>query len=354
MAGGAGERFWPASRRHHPKPLLQVVGGRSLLAAAVHRAKRFARDRVWLVCGHEHARAMRTASGLPANRVLVEPRRRNTAMAVAWAAERIARDDPDAVMAVLSADHHIPDVAAFARDIRRAARAAAAADVLVTFGVRPTRPETGYGYIRLGRAAGADFPGLRRVRRFVEKPSAATARRYLASADYRWNAGIFVWKARTLLDEIAVCAPDLHRALAPLRQSDRRRAQIEQTYSRAPSLPIDVAVMERSKRVWSLPVDFAWSDVGTWQSLAQELGVGTPASARGKRSLSRVIAGDVLERESDGNLVWGGDRVVALVGVTDLVVIDTGDVILVSKLDRSAEVRDLVASLRRAGRTELT
>jgi mannose-1-phosphate guanylyltransferase/mannose-6-phosphate isomerase len=358
LAGGAGERFWPASRRRHPKPLLEVVGGQSLLAATVQRARRFARDRVWLVCGNEHARAMRTASGLPAGRVLVEPQRRNTAMAVAWAAQRIVSEDPDAVMAVLSADHYIPDVAAFASDIRLSARAAAAADVLVTFGVKPTRPETGYGYIHLGKSASRAYPGLRSVRRFVEKPDAATARRYLRSRDYRWNAGIFVWKARTILDEIAVCAPELDRALAPLRRSSRRRAQVEQCYSRAPSLPIDVAVMERSKRVWSRPVDFAWSDVGTWQSLAEELGVGERVSPRRGRQRdhgrTRVIAGEVLQHASDRNLVWARDRLVALVGVEDLAVIDTGDALLVAKLDRSSEVRELVATLKREGRTELT
>ena len=355
LAGGAGERFWPASRRHYPKPLLDVVGGRSLLDATLQRANRFARDRVWLVCGREHARAMRTASGLPAARVLVEPRRRNTGMAVAWAAHRIIREDPDAVMAVLSADHHIPDVRAFAADIRRSARAAAGADVLVTFGVKPTRPETGYGYLHLGKPAGSAYPRLRRVRRFVEKPDAATARRYVRSRDYRWNAGIFVFKASTVLDEIAVCAPELDRALAPLRRSARRRAQIEQSYSSAPSLPIDIAVMERSERVWSLPVEFAWSDVGTWQSLAEELGVGRPTSRRVKASASnRVIAGDLLQEGSDRNLVWGRDRLIALVGVEDLAVIDTGDVILVAKLDRSSNVRKLVARLNRQGRTDLT
>jgi len=358
LAGGAGERFWPASRLHYPKPLLEVVGGQSLLDATLQRARRFARDRIWLVCGREHARAMRAASGLPASRVLVEPRRRNTAMAVAWAAQRIANEDPDAVMAVLSADHHIADVGAFARDIRRSARAAAAADVLVAFGVRPTRPETGYGYIHLGETVGSEFPGLRRVRRFVEKPSAVAARRYVRSPEYRWNAGIFVWKARTILDEIEVCCPELHRAVEPLRRSAKRRAQVEDSYSRAPSLPIDVAVMERSKRVWSLPVDFSWSDVGTWQSLAAELGVGTPSPRRGRRreseGSSRVISGDVLQSGSHRNLVWGSERLVALVGVEDLAVIDTGDVILVAKLDRSADVRKLVAKLRSQGRRELT
>ena len=155
LAGGAGERFWPASRAARPKPFLRVVGGRTLLDATLDRARRVAgKQAVWIVCGGEHAGPIRKASGLPPRRVLVEPRRRNTAMAVGLAATRIAALDPDAVLAVLPADHHIPASRAFAADIRRAARAARAARVLVTLGVRPTRPDTGYGYIQVGAPVG--------------------------------------------------------------------------------------------------------------------------------------------------------------------------------------------------------
>lgn len=358
LAGGAGERFWPASRRHFPKPLLEVAGGKSLLDATVARAHRFAGpDRVWLVCGSEHASAMRRASGLPASRVLVEPRRRNTAMAVAWAAVRLAAEDPEAVMAVLPADHHIPDAAAFARDIRAAARAARDGSSLVTFGVKPTRPEVGYGYIRLGKRVGAGHARLREVQRFVEKPDLATARRYLRHGGYRWNAGVFVWSAATLLEEVAACAPDVYRALEPLRgrPRGRNREAVEKAYRKAPSLPIDIAVMERSQRVWCLPVDFAWSDVGTWASLAEDLGVGEPVG-RGQHAArsNRVIAGDVLSEDSEANLIWGGDRLVALLGVEGLAIVDSDDVLLITRLDRSADVRRFVALLKKRGRSGLT
>ena len=171
LAGGAGERFWPASRCHHPKPFLEVVGGRSLLEATLDRARQVAADDcVWIICGDEHADAMVSESGLPAGRILVEPQRRNTAMAVAWGALHIAAEDPEAILCVLPADHHIPDGAAFADALRRAARAAAEAEVLVTLGVRPSRPDTGYGYIRVGEAAGGDFEGLHAVASFVAWP----------------------------------------------------------------------------------------------------------------------------------------------------------------------------------------
>jgi mannose-1-phosphate guanylyltransferase/mannose-6-phosphate isomerase len=354
LAGGAGERFWPASRSDKPKQFLRVVGSQTLFEAALTRARRFARkDRIWVVCGAEHVRAVRKESGLPASRVLVEPRRRNTAMAAAWASHRVMRADPDAVMAVLAADHHVPDVATFAKDIRLSARAAAEAGALVTLGVAPTRPETGYGYIQAG-ARTKGFDRLCRVKRFVEKPDLATARRYLKRGDYRWNAGIFVWHAATFLEEIERHAPDLHRALAPFRKKGgHTRKAVESAFRRAPSLPVDVAVMERSDRVWTLPVDFHWSDVGTWASLAEELGVGTK---RGKAATSRVLPkeGRALLQDSDNNLVWAGERLVALLGVEDLVVVDTEDVIFVTKLDGQSDVRRLVAKLRDAGRRDLT
>ncbi len=358
MAGGAGERFWPASRAARPKPFLEVVGGRSLLDATLERARRFAgEDNVWIVCGHEHAATMRRESGLPASRVLVEPRRRNTAMAVAWGSLRIRAEDPDAVVAVLSADHHVPDARAFATAIRKSARAAHEAGVLVTLGVIPTRPDTGYGYIQEGDDVGPPHAGLKRVRRFVEKPDAARARRYLADGRYRWNAGVFVWSASTLLEEIESCAPDLHAALAPLRArpKGRNREAVVRAYEAAPSVPVDVAVMEQSRRVWTLPVEFAWTDVGTWASLAQELGVGQRVS-RGdaERQGNRVIAGDVLTEDAQDNLIWGGRRLVCLLGVEDLAVIDTDDVILVTKLDRSPDVRKIVNRVKRDGRTGLT
>jgi mannose-1-phosphate guanylyltransferase len=349
LAGGAGERFWPASRRRRPKPLLEVVAGRSLLAATVARGRRFAgRDRVWIVCGREHAAEMRAAAGLAQRRMLVEPLRRNTAAAIAWAAQRIAAEDPEAVMAVLPADHHIPDAGAFAKAIRRAARAAAATGCLVTLGVEPSRPDTGYGYIEVGRPLGRGAAGLYGVRRFVEKPDAAAARRFLRRGGFLWNAGVFVWTARAILAEIEACAPGLHRAFAPLRRARGRTgaAKLSLAYRRAPSLSIDVAVMERSRRVATLPVRFRWSDVGTWASLAQELGVGA--------GRSRVIAGDLAFDEPGGNLVWGRERPIALVGVSGLAVIDTADALLVARLDRSPDVRRVVAALKAEGRADVT
>jgi len=356
LAGGAGERFWPKSRSHYPKPLLRVVGGETLLGATIDRAKHYADD-VWLVCGVDHAGVMRKAAGLKPSRTLVEPARCNTAMAVGLAALRILREDPDGVMTVLPADHHIPDVRAFGAAIRKAARAAHREGVLLTLGIRPTRADTGYGYIRSGAAAGKGYPGLYKVRRFVEKPDAKRAERYLKDGGYLWNAGIFVWRADAIWREIEACAPEVAAALAPMERWARAKPRsprgnagaltsaIRRSYRGAPSQPIDTAVLERSRQVWCLPVGFRWSDVGTWESLAQELGVSP--------NVTRVIAGEVITHDATGNLVWGGKRPVVLLGVSDLAIIDSDDALLVTRLDKSPEVKAAVSSLRKRGRRDL-
>jgi mannose-1-phosphate guanylyltransferase len=349
LAGGAGERFWPASRAAVPKPFLRVLGNRTLLDATAARAQRVAtRARVWVVCGEEHERAIRRATRLPRERVLVEPERRNTAAAVAFAALRIAARDPDAVMLVLPADHYIPDVRAFAEAARTAADAAHAARVLVTIGVTPTRPETGYGYIQRGAEVGPAHPGLYRVKRFVEKPDSVRAQRYLRRGGFFWNAGIFVWSAREILAEIARYMPELDAAFAPLRGArGPSRAAVRRAYRSAPSAPIDTGVMERSRRVWTLPATWHWSDVGTWESLANELGV-----APGQ---SRRVAGELAFDDRGGNLVWGQPgRPVALLGIEGVAVVDTGDALLVARLDRSNEVRAVVNALKAQRRSDVT
>ncbi len=350
LAGGAGERFWPASRASRPKPLLRLTGGRTLLAATVERARRVAgRGRVWLVCGPEHAAPMRRAAGLPAQRVLVEPSRRNTALAVALAAQRVAAADPDAVLAVLPADHAVADVRAFGAALRRAA-GAAAGGALVTLGVRPTRADPGYGYIRIGAAVGPPHAGLHRVVRFVEKPSAGRARRYLESGAYLWNAGIFVWSVRAILEEIDAHAPELRAAMKILAKAPgggrSRGSTLARAYRAAGSISIDHAVLERSRRVWCLPVSFPWSDVGTWASLAERLGV--------NRSRSAVVEGEAVLCDAPGNLVWGRrGRPIALLGVRGLAVVDAGDALLVAALDRSGDVRRVVSELRGRGHDDL-
>jgi len=257
---------------------------------------------------------------------------------------------PDAVMVVLPADHRVPRASAFTRAVRAAVRAAAREPVLVTLGVRPTRPETGYGYICLGAPVGSAHAGLHRVERFVEKPERSRAEEFV-SAGHLWNSGIFVWGARTLLTELGQHAPEIARALGPVAALGARAsakataAAISAAYRRVPTTPIDTAVLERSARVWCLPVDFRWSDVGTWASLAQEIGVSAGDSS--------VISGTAWAYDAPGNLIAARDRPIVLLGVRGLAVIDAGDVLLVANLERSGEVRGVVANLRKRGRRNL-
>lgn len=346
LAGGAGLRFWPLSREARPKPLLKLLGERSLLEAALERARAVADEGcVWLVCGRRHARAMKHASALPARRVLVEPCMRNTAPAIALAAQRIAREDPEALMAVLPADHRIEGEAAFRRVLRRAAKKACEG-ALVVFGVTPTRPETGYGYIRPGREL-PGTPGVYEVARFIEKPDAARARRYLAKGGFLWNSGIFAWRAGVVLEEIARHAPRIHRALAPLAGLSARAlsARLGDAYRRLPTCSIDSAVLEKSNRLCCLPADFRWSDIGNWRALAQATGVNAQQS--------RVLAGEAQFLKAPGNLVMAGSRPLFLLGVSNLVVVDAEDALLVAELGQDDALKELARRLARSGRDEL-
>ncbi len=270
-------------------------------------------------------------------------------MAVGYAAARIAAEDPAAVLAVLPADHCVSNARAFAAAIRKAAKAAAQAQVLVTLGVKPTRAETGYGYIQIGSALGRKHSGLHVVKRFVEKPSLPRAKRFLKQGGFLWNSGVFVWSAATILREIEACSPSLARALAPIRKMPRSGARakdaVSKAYRNAPSIPIDIAVLEKSRCVWTLPVDFSWSDVGTWAALAAELGVDTHANC--------TLGGEVEFYDAYGNLVWGEKRLVVLLGARGLAVIDTGDALLVADLARSPEIKKIVEKFSAQKREDL-
>jgi len=351
LAGGAGTRFWPLSREAYPKPLLQVGGDSTLLEETLDRAWRYA-DEAWLVCGDDHAKPMTQAAkaaGMSASRVLVEPARRNTAAAIAFAAHRIAQEDPEAVMTILSADHRIPDARAFAAAMRRAAKAASKEDVIVTLGIEPRRPDPTLGYIRIGAEVGSPHRGVHKVSSFVEKPDLKRAKQFISKGGYLWNAGIFICKARVFLEELEANAPEIAAPLADLGKASLRgkagKAAVHRAYRKAPSEAVDKAIMERSRRVWCLPVKFRWSDVGTWKSLAEELGV--------DRTVTKVIDGEALLCDSEGNLVRGQGRPVVLLGVSGLAVIDSGDALLIADLDRSGDVGKIPALLRKAGRRDL-
>jgi mannose-1-phosphate guanylyltransferase len=338
MAGGIGARFWPASRERLPKQFLAITGDRTMLEQTLDRAETFAGPgRISVVVGRVHADLTeQILTGKPVD-ILIEPRGRNTAPCIGLAAlhaKRMAEDEP---IIVLPADHFIADVEGFTRTIRDAAEIARDG-AIVTLGVTPDRPETGYGYIHTGARGGesTEHPYFR-VRRFVEKPDYQTALGYLASGDYLWNSGIFIFTARTILQEIESCMPALHEGLMEIDRaigSPDYNATVERVYDRIQSISIDYGVMEKtSKPIYVLKADFGWSDVGSWQAL-YEL---RRAEYDERDNLS---LGDSMIIDAERNMVFSTTgRKVALLGVEDLVVVDTPDAVMVARLDRSQDVK---------------
>jgi mannose-1-phosphate guanylyltransferase/mannose-6-phosphate isomerase len=342
MAGGSGTRFWPRSRVRAPKQLLPIVGGRSLLCETLARiSPPVPRANVLVVTGRLQARRLRAqVPGVPASAVLVEPEARNTAPAIALAALHLVRRVPDAVMAVLPADHAVGDVRAFRADLRLAFDLAADTGGLVTFGVKPTHPETGYGYIRPGEALAGTRGRVARVAAFIEKPARERAEALLAEGGVLWNAGIFVWRAADVLDELRAHLPALVRLLeGAVRRGTR--AALRAAYQRLPAISIDTGVLERSQRVLVVEASFPWSDVGSWAAVE-------PFWKAGENGANSV-RGRALPVDSHGCVVDSPERLVALLGVDDLEVVDTPDAVLVCRKDRAQDVRLVVDALRRRG-----
>jgi mannose-1-phosphate guanylyltransferase len=332
LAGGSGERFWPVSRDDRPKPFLDFFGSTSLLRATFLRMRPLIPpQRIWVVTSDRLVRRVRQElPEIPSRNVLGEPRGRNTAPAIALAAARIVRDDPEAVLLVLPADAWVPRPAPFRRAARSVLGLAEREDRLYLVGVTPTRAETGYGYIEPG--ARLDRGPARAVRRFVEKPSPARARRFLQSGRYLWNAGIFAWPARVFQEEVERYMPALHAAVRPLDRGAWTKSRLETVYAKAPGISVDVGILERSRRVAVVRGEFAWDDLGTWAAVA--------------RLDAGFQKGRVLTWDSPGTIVWAEDGPVAVIGVPGVVVVRTREGTLIASLDRAQDVRRVPAALR--------
>jgi len=346
LAGGSGTRFWPLSRKSRPKQLLALEADRSLLQTTVDRlAPLVEPPAVWVCTTRMLAEAVREQlPEVPPEQILVEPEGRNTAPAIGWSLRSMPEEVRRGGVAVLPADHRFADAAAFRATLSRAAEAVRSHDLVMTLGVTPHRPETGYGYLELGSVGEettAKPGGLRAVRRFVEKPDAATAERYMRDGNHLWNAGIFVFRGTALLRHLARFEPEIAQGLEAIAAAPERTDEI---YPTLRSISIDYAVMERLESIATLPLDCGWSDLGSWEALAEVL----PAGEDGNRS-----RGDVLAIDAADNLLWADRGTVAVLGVRDLVVVRTDDCILVVPRERAQEVRRLVEMLSRRQRTDL-
>jgi len=346
MAGGSGTRLWPLSRHLYPKQFHALAGERTMLQETVLRLSGLDAASPLVICNEEHrflaAEQMRE-TGLDHARILLEPVSRNTAPAIALAAFFATKDNDDPLLLVLAADHLIRDVGAFQGAVRKA-QALARMGKLVTFGVVPDRPETGYGYIRRGAAIGKD--GFA-VERFEEKPAPEKARSFLENGNYYWNSGMFLFRASRYLEELERHSPDIfnacQKAMAGTRfDQDFVRVDAE-AFGACPSNSIDYAIMEKTDAAAVVPLDASWSDIGSWSALWDVAERDVDGNA---------FKGDVIQTGSRNNLARADSRLVALVGVEDLVVIETKDAILVGHKDHVQDVKEVVEQIRRNNRHE--
>ncbi len=343
MAGGAGTRFWPLSRQRHPKQFLCLDGPRTMLQETVARLRGAVPPRRVLVVAPPALAGLvrRQLPALPAENLLREPAARGTAACLALAAAHVARRDPRGLLAVLTADHVIADRTAFRSCLARAFDVAADG-WLVTFGIPPTHPETGYGYVRLGARIDRARPAVYRAAGFIEKPAARAARRLLARGDARWNSGMFAWRVDAFLAEVERHAPQVARVAAALAGGGGVAAR--RAYGRLAPAPVDVVIMERAARIAVVEATFDWSDVGSWDAMPSLWGTDAEGNAR---------RGTTLLVDCRDSVVHAGSRLVAVLGVEGVVVVETPDAVLVCPRARAQEVRRIVAALPRAGRHRL-
>lgn len=353
MAGGIGSRFWPQSRQARPKQFLNVFGDATLIQNTLGRLQGLVPVERCYVVTHERyvAQTQEQLPALPPENVLAEPISRNTAPCIAFAAIKLLAEDPDATMMVLPADHLIQNVRQFHEVLRVAAEKAQEPGALVTIGIKPTHPETGYGYIQYDPTLTQDHDQLQAypVRTFAEKPDVATAERFLDSGDFLWNSGIFAWRADSIQDALGTHCPDVSRAFEHVPEAidtAEEEAAIERAYDRSPKVSIDIGVMEKADNVWVVPGSFGWSDVGDWRAvytLAQ------------KDTAGNATEGNVIMHNTARSFAHSeGDRLLALVGLQDVIVIGTDDAVLVCHRSAAQQVKNVVDYLRMNGMNEFT
>lgn len=345
LAGGSGSRLWPLSREQFPKQFLTLGGGRPLIEETIQRLSPLIPERdVWLVTGSAHAKGG-AYQLLNRYNLICEPNGRNTAPAIAVAAAVLAYLDPsDPILVVLPADHVIRDVAAFRAKLQLAIKEAEAG-ALVTFGIWPDRPETGYGYIQVSPSTAAS--PVSDVLRFVEKPDEARATAFVESGEYYWNSGMFVWRASVILEEIEKYVPEIAEVIEKMRkrwmEGQPWQVAIHEYFAEMPSISIDYGVLEHSDRVRLIPCDIGWSDIGSWDAvydLAEKDGDGN------------ALLGNVIGLDCRNSLLKSESRLLAAVGLEDVIAVETDDAVLIVKRGQSQRVKDIVEAIKKRGGSE--
>ena len=349
LAGGRGTRFWPRSRTHTPKQLLNIVGKGSMLQQTVERlAPLVPAQRIWTVTNTEQFGAVRKQ--LPAaarQHVLTEPTGRNTAAAIALAAIHVRHAaGGDALLAVLPADHYIAQPEKYREIVQKALDVAHEPGRMVVLGIPPTRPDTGFGYVeRQGNSISGKGAAVYAVKRFTEKPTLEVAREYLASGDFQWNAGMFFWRASTFLEALKEFLPATHALLEELAKHIGKRSyarSLKRIYPKLENISVDYAILERATlqpgdpRVFVIPAEIGWSDIGSWAAVYELLA---------KHPGENIFAGAGQSLDAEGNFLWSPGKFIAAVGVRDLVVVETPDALLICPRDRAQDVGKIVKAL---------
>ncbi len=351
MAGGSGTRFWPLSRKDRPKQFLSLgETGESLLAATARRLEPLVPPaQTWIVTNEQHVKLVRSACGqVPPEQILGEPVGRDTAACVTWACEEIVRRDSEGVCVVVPADHVIPDGVALREALDAGACHVLEHGGLLTFGVRPSGPETGFGYLRLGAEVVRAAHGLsvHQLEAFVEKPDLQTAMRYVASGEYLWNSGMFAWRASDLLAEVDLQLPRLREGIRALVSTpvEGKESAARRLYAELPRTSVDFGIMEGARTRWTVPVSFQWSDVGSWPALREVLPVDAASTVR---------LGDVVDLDCRRSVLVSDGPTVAAVGLEEMVVVASGEAVLVAPLGEAQRIKELVARLSELGRDDL-
>jgi len=354
IAGGSGTRFWPKSRENLPKQLLNISGQETLIQNTVGRISSIiSAENIWVITNEQHAFEtcyQLKKMGFPPSQLLTEPIARNTAAAIGYSAKILSQRNPDAIMAVFPADHVITTIEPFLKLLKQA-ETIANENHLVTLGIKPTSPETGYGYIKQGKAIEENSF---KVDRFIEKPDKLTAEKYLKEGSYYWNSGIFVWKVSTLLNEISLYLPKLHEQLeeltsntAPIKGKypyQKLSESGKKIFHSLESVSIDHGVMEKSTNVAVLPAEIGWNDVGTWTSLAE---------ISKNDSHGNVINGNVVSVENSDSIIQAENRLVAALGLKNIIVVDTPDALLVCAKERAQDIKKIVEKIKLEKRPEV-
>lgn len=346
LAGGRGERFWPLSRRDRPKQLLPIISDKTMLEETINRvAPLFPPERTWIVTGEDIAEPVRERcqKQMPEVNVLTEPSSNNTCLAIGWAAVELLAKDPEATMVVLSADHAIEPQSTFLKVLNEAIRLAHSEPSLVTIGISPTRPETGYGYIEIGSPYASSKDGLAsyQVEAFREKPDSETAQEYYFDRRHLWNAGIFIWTAKALLDALKTHRPEIHRLLMEYAEtigSPKQDEALKNLYATSECISIDNAILEVADNVLVIRADMSWDDVGSWLALDR---------LRQSSVENNITIGNSVELDSFDMTVYNetGD-LVCTYGVSDLVVVRTNKVTLVAHKSRIPDIKNLIDHLK--------